>query len=238
MTALVAILTVAVILLGVLVVGLLRSHAEILRALHRSGIDLDPDAASAGEGALGGGIPPPRPTAVPGSAVDVEGVTPRLEPIVVSVVGNQRLSLLAFLSSGCLTCRSFWDDFRHRELAVPGKARLVVVTKGVETESPSEIERLAPPDVPTVMSGDAWDAYKVPGSPYFVLVDGQREQIVGEGTATTWEQVSRLLGSAIADRDLDSGGRVDADLRAAGIGPGHPSLYPRDEPETPGMGGS
>ncbi len=40
-------LVVVVTLLGVLVVGLLRSHAEILRALHDLGVHLGDDAAAA-----------------------------------------------------------------------------------------------------------------------------------------------------------------------------------------------
>ena len=43
MTALVVGLTVAVALLGVLVLGLLRSNAEVLRALHQLGVNLGPD---------------------------------------------------------------------------------------------------------------------------------------------------------------------------------------------------
>jgi hypothetical protein len=42
MTVAVALLGVVVALLAVLVVSLLRSHAEILRALHDLGVDLDP----------------------------------------------------------------------------------------------------------------------------------------------------------------------------------------------------
>ncbi|MEZ5228789.1 MAG: hypothetical protein R2710_19630 [Acidimicrobiales bacterium] len=43
MTVVVWLLVVIVGLLSMLVVGLLRSHAVILRALHDAGIDLDPD---------------------------------------------------------------------------------------------------------------------------------------------------------------------------------------------------
>ena len=41
MTALIVIEGVALLLLALLVVGLLRSHAEILRALHRLGVDVE-----------------------------------------------------------------------------------------------------------------------------------------------------------------------------------------------------
>ena len=44
MTAVVMIEAVVILLLAVLVVGLLRSHAEILRALHDLGVNLDDDS--------------------------------------------------------------------------------------------------------------------------------------------------------------------------------------------------
>jgi hypothetical protein len=251
MIVLVASLTVAVALLGVLVVGLLRSHAEILRALHQSGVVLDPDGEPAQDGpTLDRRLPSPSEGAGSTRVADIEGVTPRLEPIVVSVNGRGRLTLLAFLSSGCLTCRSFWEAFADTNLAVPGNARLVVVVKGPEAESPSDIVAVAATDVLTVMSTEAWAAYQVPGSPYFVLVDGEQPRVIGEGTAATWPKVERLMSSALADgrhvaggghhhgttQSADSESRADAELRAAGIGHGHPSLYPHAEPEPPATG--
>ncbi|MGH9244855.1 MAG: hypothetical protein ACRD29_11160 [Acidimicrobiales bacterium] len=246
MTALVAILAVAVVLLGVLVAGLLRSHAEILRALHRLGVSLDPDAD---ESPAAVGPPRRQPTGL-GPATDVTGVTPALTPIVVATRGADRRTLLAFLSSGCLTCHTFWDRFADRDFAPPGGSRLVIVTNGPDRESPSEVAALAPDHVVTVMSTDAWDAYRVPGSPYFVLVDGAAGSVVGEGTAASWPQVEQLLTSALADAgvadrhhhrvpnpsDRDVGPQIDADLRAAGIGPGHPSLYPAPPDPEEGAG--
>ena len=51
MTALIVGLTVAVALLGVLVAGLLRANAEVIRALHQMGVNLGPDTP---------GLAPPR----------------------------------------------------------------------------------------------------------------------------------------------------------------------------------
>ena len=69
--------------------------------------------------------------------------------------------------------------------------------------------------------------------PYFVHVDGASGEVRGEGTAAAWPQVVSLLRDAIDDADGPSvrsgrarAQRVDSDLHAAGIGPGHPSLYP------------
>jgi hypothetical protein len=39
----------------------------------------------------------------------------------------------------------------------------------------------------------------VPGSPYFVLVDGPAGRVAGEGTSDRWEQMASLLGQAVED---------------------------------------
>lgn len=225
MGAVLAIQAVAIVLLGVLVVGLLRSHAEILRTLHQLGAGLDPDTTPTG--ATTSVAAPLRRTASTG--FDVAGATPTDEAVRIGVVGARQSTLLAFLSSGCLTCGGFWDTFAAAaaadRLAVPGGARLVVVTKGPESESPSRIRELSPSAFPVVMSTDAWLEYKVPHTPYFVYVDGPTGRILGEGSAATWSQVTSLWSQALADAG-DGEARADQELRQAGIRPGHRSLYP------------
>ena len=144
--ALVGGLALVVALLGVLVVGLLRSHAEILRALHELGVGLDPDGTHAHPDAAMA-VPPPPLDGVEavGRDLDIVGVTVDGAPRQVGVAGGSRRTLVAFLSSSCLTCRTFWDEFSDPELVVPAGARLVIVTKGPEAESPSAISELAPP---------------------------------------------------------------------------------------------
>lgn len=251
MSVLVAVEAVAIVLLGLLVAGLLRSHAEILRALHNLGAGIDPDARGPATIGTRPGMASARPNE--SRIFDVAGTTPGGDPIAVGVVGSGERTLLAFLSSGCLTCAGFWEAFADDErLSVPGKARLVVVTSGPDKESQSRVAELAPPDVPVVMSTEAWEAYQVPVAPYFIYIDGMQQRIVGEGAAGTWEHVAELMGQALADAGVaeergrglrrpstDTGSGVDADLLSAGIHPGHPSLYqplhteakdtPRDE---------
>ncbi len=234
MTAVVVALGLLVVLLGVLVVGLLQSHAQILRALHGLGVDLSPS----GSDAL------PRPVAGPlgaGATVpaSVSGLDPMGGAVSVALVGEGRLTLLGFLSSGCLTCRPMWDAMGADEAAIPGGARPVAVTKGPHEESPASVRSLASSQLTTIMSSEAWATFAVPGSPYFVLVDGEG-RIVGEGTAGTWARVLELLGEALADapsvapapagpprgRAAARLQHVDETLRAAGVEPGHPSLHP------------
>jgi hypothetical protein len=229
MVALVSILAVAVGLLTLLVAGLLRSHAEILRALSSLGVSLDPDAPHANADASPTGLTSPRrEEGTP--AMEITGVDPGGAPVMFSVAGVEHRTLLAFLSSTCLTCRGFWQAFADRRLSVPGNARLLVVTKGSEAESPATLRKLAPRGVHTVLSTQAWQDFRIPVAPYFVLVDG-KGNVVGEGAAATWDQVRDLMGQSIEDdrvmgRPQDRPGRVDAELRAAGIEPGHPNLYP------------
>jgi hypothetical protein len=221
-TSILVIESVVLVLLTLLVAGLLRSHAEILRRLHA----LDPDAEVAEKGAV------PVELRLNGSesfapAADLDGAGLRDDAVHVSVVGARHKTLLAFLSSGCLTCHSFWDAFAHtRELDLPADTRLVVVTKDAQEESISTLRRLAPADVPVVMSSAGWVDYRVPGSPYFVLVDGARGQVRGEGTGANWDQVKNLLRQAVDD-SADGGRelRIDRELLGHGIRPGDPSLY-------------
>ncbi len=254
MTVLVITLTVVVAILVVLVAGLLRSHADILRALHDLGIgedDLD--------GAASGGRRPRAPersgadradrTIGEGPAHDIVGVTPAGGAARAAVVATRHTTLLAFLSSGCLTCRDFWTAFAGQPELPGDDTRLLVITQGPDAESPGAVAELAPPGVTVLMSSEAWNDYGIPVAPYFLLIDGPTGEIIGEGAAATWDSVSRLLGQALADGGRTSGGRstrrarargavraadTDDALLAAGIDPGDPRLYHRSDPEHPG----
>jgi hypothetical protein len=253
---------VAIALLAVLVVGLLRSHALILRALHELGAGLELEKGTPSRGGTGGtgGTTAPLnlqtgvvPTGRPSTgATDVVGRSVRDEEVSIPVTGSGRRTLIAFLSSGCSVCQTFWDELTAGPVEVPGGARLVVVAKGPEEESLSRLRELAADRLEVVQSSGTWTDYAVPGSPYFVYVDDGT--VIGEGSSTSWAQVRDLMGQAVADatdarrvRDVPGGagvttsgrddlGRVDRELLGAGIHPGHPSLYPdprddvREEP--------
>jgi hypothetical protein len=249
MAALVAVEALAIILLGVLVAGLLRSHAEILKKLHELGAGVladEHEVRSAPDFQTQPGIPSPGESVT--EAKDITGVTPDDEAVAIGVVGGRAHTLVAFLSTGCLTCQTFWDAFKRPDrLGLPDGTRLIVVTKSPNEESESGVRDLAPREVPVVMSSAAWDDYQVPGSPYFVHVDGPAGKVVGEGSASSWQQVVSLLTQATEDRrlgllrrgrrkggtaaaarlgDRDRADLIDNELMAAGIRPGDPSLYP------------
>jgi hypothetical protein len=201
----VVVLTVVVGVLGVLVIGLLRSHAEILRRLHDLGADVyeegqatDPGPTPVGLTAVNRPSSAPRRTAGDPTS-DIQGVTPDGRAVAVSLVGDTP-SLLAFLSSGCTTCAEIWealDDLRRDDLPVDDM-RIVAVTRDAAQESPAAIARLAPAHHTTLMSSAAWHHFDVPGSPYFVLLD-TAGRIVGEGASGSWSQVMALLERARAD---------------------------------------
>ncbi len=269
MTAVVAVLALVVAVLVVMVVGLLRSHAVIIRALHQAGVNLDPNAASAAAGVA----PSPQPLratndidlrthdGVPGPAhvsgrraVDIVGQLPRGGARTISLSGSghtgrrRQSTVLAFLSTGCATCATFWDAF-DEGVELPAGMRLVVVTKGHEMESPATVAAIAPGGVTTVMSTAAWDDFGVPVAPYFALVDGASGVVVGEGAAHGWQLVLDMLSRAEADRKAAQGGdssdvaqqdpvsrrdvllgrnrhrSVDAELAAAGLMPGDDRLF-------------
>lgn len=248
-------LLLAVALLSVLVAGLLRSHAEILRSLHELGAGREDTAPGSGRvpfevgrGVVEGSGPTGQP------APDVSGSTPTGDAVQVAVGAAGTHTLVAFLSSGCLTCQRIWDRLADpAPLSLPPATRLVVVTRDASAESPSTIAALAAGPVrhgiEVVMSTATWEGYQVPGSPYFAYVDGDSRRVRGEGSATDWEQVERLVGEAVGDsviqlprhdhphdhehphdhsRDHGDGAhreaRANRELLAAGITPDHPSL--------------
>ena len=190
------------------------------------------------------GVPRPRDENAPmGDAVDLTGELPLGGAARVAVTGVGHATLLAFLSSGCGTCGVFWEALSVPDgPELPGPdTRVVIVTNGPEAESAAAVADLAPTAIVTIMASHAWDDYRVPVSPYFLLVDGPSGTVVGEGSGTSWEQVRDLLGRAIADAGLarsddhsrlarmggqDRADWVDSEMHAAGIEPGHPSLYP------------
>jgi hypothetical protein len=265
--ALAVVLSTVVLLLGILVAGLLRSHADILKSLHQLGVGVGDPAGSADHQAghdddalglrqvpitLGPPLPGERNST---SAPTVAGVTPTGDALGVSMVG-EHLTLVAFLSSGCATCAGFWDALHnHDQLGLPAHTRLLVVTKGPELEIPAEVAARAPADLTVVMSTEAWSDYEVPGSPFFVLVDGRSVRRIGEGVANHVHQVVELVRRAEADgrpfglvtrgqphaEGLDGPEREranDRELLAAGILPGDASLYPRALTDLYGPDGS
>jgi hypothetical protein len=223
MVAIVSVETVLLVLLIVLVAGLLRSHAEIMRRL---------GSGEGGPGPLTAPAPPaPRERSREAvSAPELAGVTPTGDAVKLAFDGGGATpTLLAFLTSGCSTCAGFWESLPERRL--PAGVRTVIVTHGADRERPAKLRALSPTGIPVVMSSQAWEDYEIPGAPYFVLVDSA---IRGEGVATTWHALASLVGDAVEDeREAQRPGagerraeRIDETFAAAGIGPDHPSLYP------------
>ena len=247
LTALVSIEAVAIVVLTVLVCGLLRSHADILRALHGLGVNLD--------AAHIGGANPSQLASValgtthrgdnsPTMAVDLAGVNPAGDAVQVAVTGVRHDTLLAFLTTGCTACQEFWAAFGTSQVPIPGGARLVAVVHDPSEESLSKLRSLAPPGTTVVMSSAAWDDYDVQVAPYFLYVAGGQGRVIGEGSTTSWPQVLSLVEQARSDAGLGDGRptrpptsrpasndrrreeRADAELMAAGIAPGDARLYP------------
>ncbi len=225
MTAVVTVETLLLVLLVLLVGGLLRSHAEILRRLD----ELQP-----------GGTATAAPARTSTAAHDVSGVSLAGDAMHVGVTRPGTATLLAFLTSGCSTCAAFWEAFADPRTRLPEGVGLLVVTKDPSHESPARLRELTPPGVRVVMSSGTWLDYDVPASPYFVHVDG-RGELAGEGTAQRFDQVLSLLADATDDLAGGEGSaeralRVERELAAAGIGPEHPSLRPASARQGDGAG--
>ena len=217
MTILVGIETALLVVALLFVVGLLRSHAEILRRL---------------AAVEGGGRVASEPAATGEQATDISGETPWGDSVKLSLQTAAEPTLLAFLGSGCGACGALWDGLRAGPPA--GGARVVVVTQGPDAESQPSVRDLAPDGADVVMSSQAWRDYGIPGSPHFVLVEGGH--VAGQGAAASWEQIEALVRQARTDladgprTTAERAARAEEALAAAGIRPGHPSLYGDSEP--------
>ncbi len=233
MVVLVACETLLLVLLVVLVVGLLRSHAEILRRLGPPRDDSDetsqPELAVP-EPPHDPSIPHPGQRAGVREAHDIVGTTLVGDAVQIGLGSEAPPTLLAFLSSGCSVCARFWGDLRsgRQPAELPRGIRFLAITKDPSEESPRRLGELAG-DVPVVMSSAAWRDYGAPGAPYFVYLEGG--DVHGEGSASNWRQIASLLRDAIADRAFAGDGErrtgeVDHILASAGIHAGDPSLYP------------
>jgi hypothetical protein len=257
MTVLIVVETVILLVLSVLVVGLLRSYATVLQRLHHLDGGVEQPAAPPFRTAEGVLPPPDRNTpsaadrygsgrdgrAEWAQAHDIVGEGLSGEVVSVRTVGVPQDTVIAFLSSGCSGCTGFWEQLADRRaISALGHSRVLVVTKSPADESISVLRELSSPGVDLVMSSAAWVDYDVPGSPYVVVVDGRTGRVKGEGSGTSLSQVSGLMQQAYGDSASFPGVRpvvkprsdterevdVDRTLLAAGIGPGHPSLYGAD----------
>jgi len=231
-------LAIVVVFLSLLVVGLLRSHAEIIRRLDSLGVRLDSDEKGTAPITLS--ATKATRSSVPGLA----GVSPEGEPLVVSPVVGEEPVLLAFLSTTCSSCTLFWEWFTSPTVEVEGQTyRVIVATLGADEESPTRALSLKQGTVDVVMSSSSWQDYEVPGAPYFALIDPVEKVVVGEGTAPTVEALQGFLRDSTGDRAWDRSRRVvdrtdqdrermvDEELKRAGIYPGDPSLYPERQIE-------
>ncbi len=228
-------LVVVVGLLAILVFGLLRSHADILRRLESigAGTDLGSEGhAHENELRLNIGSKPGQATP------DLVGVDPAGDPVAISTgVGVDPL-LIAFLSTTCSSCSVFWENLNGTENYIGGrKHRVVIATLGADEESPSRAASLSRGSADVVMTSQGWEDFDVPGAPYFVMVDPGKG-VIGEGSAMTFSALEEFLADSVNDQtwdrkradksnaDAERENRIDRELRDAGIEPGDPRLYP------------
>lgn len=214
----------------VYIVALLRSHADILRRLavleQRAGGGATAPAAEHAAAPVGGGEVT--------TAGPISGITPDGDSVTLSFGPGSPVTLLAFLTSGCTSCAPLWAGLHDARNLASMAQRVAVVTHDAMRESPTRLERLAPVGTDVIMSSAAWADYAVPGSPHFVLTDGAGA-ILGRGSALSWSQLETMVADARADAGrvadparttAERAQRSEGALASAGIGPGHPSLYP------------
>lgn len=223
-------LSLIVFFMGMLLVGLLRSHAAILRKLESLGAGLDEDH----RGSLTISTRPG--TAQPENARSIVGINPEGDPVAISPAAGDEPVLIAFLSTSCSSCTVFWERLdRSAMIFGDRRHRVVIATLGPDEESPTRAKALQRGDADVVMSSQAWEQYEVPGAPYFVISD-PIDGLLGEGSAETFEALAQFLEDSTKDlawnrrqgrteSGADREDRIDRELRKAGIEPDDPRLH-------------
>jgi hypothetical protein len=99
------------------------------------------------------------------------------------------LTLLAFLTTSCGTCRPLWETLADCATREALGVRTVAVTPSRSTEDERAVERLAGSGLVVHMSSETWFAYGVLQAGTFVLV----RHAPGE---QPWQRPGEVLGTA------------------------------------------
>ncbi len=100
-------------------------------------------------------------------------------------------SLLAFLTTSCVSCRDQWGEMGALARRTAGAARLVVVTPSRPMEDEPLARSLVPPGAHLHLSSDTWFMYGVGQAGTFVLVRSRADG------PPPWSEAGQVLGSAV-----------------------------------------
>ena len=104
-------------------------------------------------------------------------------------------ALLLFLSSICHGCQDLWAGVAELRDVIPDDFRIVVVTRGPESENATAIGELAQPGTEVVMSTQAYADYRVAGPPFMAVIAGGL--VKTEGVAWGIEETGRATRAAL-----------------------------------------
>ncbi len=129
-------------------------------------------------------------------STEIAGRTIHDEPVAIGLGGLDHPTLLAFLSTNCLTCRHFWVTFAEGFDPPDPAIELVIITKDADVENRTALRRLAPKRTRVIMSSQAWHDLDIAGSPAFLLVDGPSGSVSVRVIAESWPEVRAAIAGA------------------------------------------
>lgn len=116
-------------------------------------------------------------------------MTSRAVPVAL---GESVDSLLAFLTTSCVSCQAHWEMIAAAPVDLAAAAaRLVVVTPSRSMEDELLARRMTPPGAYLHMGSETWFMYGVGQAGTFVLVRSRRDG------PPPWSEAGEVLGSAI-----------------------------------------
>jgi hypothetical protein len=99
-------------------------------------------------------------------------------------------TLLAFLTTSCVSCRPHWAALAHTQAELAEAASLVVVAPSRSMEDEPRARRMTPPGAYLHMGSETWFMYGVGQAGTLVLVRSHRHG------PPPWSEPGQVLGSA------------------------------------------
>ncbi len=127
----------------------------------------------------------------------ISGQTPGGEHVDVTLGGSGRV-LLCFLATRCDGCDSFWHGLGDETPEpLPSDVSCVIITKSAPDADVAEVQGLSGgiSRWPVVMTSEAWHLFEAFSYPFFVLVDGESHDVIGETVGFGWADVRMMMSA-------------------------------------------
>ncbi len=144
-------------------------------------------------------VPVPTFTGHPSTLVaNIEGFDLDGNAISTPLVGSEAWHLLMFLSTSCDGCLDLWPGLVAPDQFDLDDVVITAIVRGDDHDDDRQLRELSAGGLEVVLSPSAWKNYRVTGPPFFVVVDGWRNEVATEGVAWGMDATVGYLRAAMA----------------------------------------